>query len=376
MSANDGSTGESNGPPRDAVAAVLVTGARGLLAQALIRRLRAEGRVVRGIDLPTGDSADVRSGIAAGDLIDKSSSRDACEGVKTIIHTAARQYHGAPQFGRRAHFAANAAMTRTLIHAATAAGVRHIVFVSSDMVYGMPRGRAFSESDEPRPIGPYGASKLVSERICEAARDAGICVTILRPRLIIGAGRLGVLRTLFERVRRSAAVPMIGNGENRYQMVAVADVAAACCDAIARPVDGVFNLGSSDPPPVRELLTALARRAGSRSRLFSLPVLPTNAALRILNWIGLAPLAPEQYRIASVDYVLDTQRARTELGWRPRFSDSDMLFAAYDAYVRSLGLTVPATPKSVDAETLGTPDGRNTIAPRAPAISSAPVKDA
>jgi nucleoside-diphosphate-sugar epimerase len=59
------------------------------------------------------------------------------------------------------------------------------------------------------------------------------------------------------------------------------------------------------------------------------------AALWSLHAVRMAPLVPEQFRIADVDYVLDTARAGQALGWRPQLTDADMLWSAYQTYVRS-----------------------------------------
>jgi dTDP-glucose 4,6-dehydratase len=279
-------------------------------------------------------------------LLDPDACRTACVGVTTIVHTAALQHHSSPpRVGRERFFSANVTMTRNLVGAAVLAGVRHIVFVSSDMVYGVPPGRPLCESDSPRPIGPYGRSKLASERVCEAARASGLTVTILRPRLIVGPGRLGVLTRLFDRIRAGKSVPMLGDGGNRYQMVGVADVAAACIAAIERPIDGTFNLGSSDPPHVRTLLDELCRRADTGSRVSRLPLLPAHAALWTLHAMRIAPLVPEQFRIAAVDYVLDTTAARRDLEWTPKLNDTEMLWQAYLTYCGDLisARSLPAT---------------------------------
>jgi dTDP-glucose 4,6-dehydratase len=272
-----------------------------------------------------------------GDLLDSAVCARACAGVRTVVHTAARQYHSAvPRWGRRRFFEANAEMTRQLVDAAVAAGAAHLVFISSDMVYGLPLGRSFTESDAPRPIGPYGASKVASESICAGARDRGLRVTVFRPRLIIGPGRLGVLQRLFDRIRAGLSVPMLGDGGNRYQMVAVTDVVSACRLAIENPVDATLNLGSAHPPTVRTLLTSLCERAGSPSRPRALPGRMTRAGLWGLHAFRAAPLSPEQFRIADVDYVLDTTHATQQFGWRPRYSDADMLWSAYESYVSNL----------------------------------------
>ncbi|HSW47434.1 MAG TPA: NAD(P)-dependent oxidoreductase [Phycisphaerae bacterium] len=322
---------------------ILVTGAAGLVGRELVSQLIGRGEAVRGIDLLPADmpdrsrfSSQPREGLdlLTADLLDPAACRKACDGVATVVHTAARQHHsGVPRWGRERFFAANVEMTRNLVEASIAAGTKHFVLVSSDMVYGLPPGRPLVESDKPRPIGPYGRSKLASEKACIAARDRGLRVTVLRPRLIIGPGRLGILKKLFDCIRQDRRVPLLGSGRNRYQMVSVADVAEACLLAAQHPCDEILNLGSSDPPPVRELLMSLIRRAGSRSRPLPLPRHLAHAALWCLHAVRIAPLVPEQFRIADVDYVLDTTRAGQTLGWRPRLFDPDMLFSAYCTYV-------------------------------------------
>ncbi len=312
---------------------ILVTGAAGLLGRELLAQLAAQGAACRGVD-----RNDVGAGAferIQGDLRDWQVCAQACVGVKALVHAAAVQHHsGVPRWGREAFFLANVRMTEPLVAAAIAAGVRQIVLVSSDMVYGMPIKTPVPETHTPRPIGPYGRSKLASEGVCLQARAAGVCVTILRPRLIVGPGRLGVLKRLFDRIRENLPVPMLGRGENRYQMVAVSDVASACRCALQRMRDGVFNLGSQDPPPVRELLGELIRRARSTSSLRVLPASLANAGLWALHSVRLAPLVPEQFRIASVDYVLDTRRAQEQLGWQPQQNDLEMLWQAYQTYAQ------------------------------------------
>lgn len=343
---------------------ILVTGASGLLGNDLLRRLIADGRTARGIDLRPASESLVNRNIETGDLLNPQTCHRACRDVDLIVHCAARQHQDAPRWGRRDYFAANVEMTRNLVVAASAAGVRHFVFVSSDMVYGLPPGRALRETDTPRPIGPYGESKFAAEQVCMKARDRGTTTTVLRPRLIIGPGRLGVLKRLFDAVRAGRPIPMIGSGTNRYQMVAVADVVEACVCALDRRPVGVFNLGSASPPPVLDLLCELCRRAETRSRPYACPAWAVTASLWALDKIRIAPLVPEQFRIAPLDYVLDINAARKALNWNPRFTDIEMLWQAYLVYTGAV-----TVPRSAAQETVSSSD-LQPARPRAEAASS------
>jgi dTDP-glucose 4,6-dehydratase len=313
---------------------ILITGARGLLGAEVVRQALARGWPVRASDLLPPDPAlsDACEQVQV-DLLDPDACREACQGVERVVHSAARQHHShPPRFGREAFFHQNVVMTRHLADAAEAAGVRQLIHVSSDMVYGVPRHGAFREGDPPHPIGPYGRSKLESEQVCAAKRTRGMKVTILRPRLIVGPGRLGILTRLFDRIRAAKVIPLIGNGRNRYQMVSVTDVARAVLLAVQKEADGVYNLGSADVPSEVELLAEVTRRAGSSSGVIPTPAWLAQATLWVLHALRIAPLVPEQFRIASEDYILDTSAARRDLGWTPRYNDTEMLWQAYQRY--------------------------------------------
>jgi len=206
-----------------------------------------------------------------------------------------------------------------------------MIFFSTDMTYGIPDHTPIPESHPQRPIGPYGRSKLAAEQLIrQACGDFGLQATIFRPRLIAGAGRLGVLSKLFRLIKSGLPVPMIGSGRNRYQMVSVEDCVTAALTAVALGCpSGPFNLGSANPPTVRELLQALIARVGSRSVVMPMPALIIQPMLSIFDRIGVTLLYPEQFAIANLDYVLDTAAASRILGWTAQKGDIEILHEAY-----------------------------------------------
>ena len=74
-------------------------------------------------------------------------------------------------------------------------------------------------------------------------------------------------------------------------------------------------------------------RANSKTRVLRTPRLLTETVLWILHAFRLAPLVPEQFKIAGRDYVLDTAAIQKKLGWTPQFNDSNMLWQAYERYM-------------------------------------------
>lgn len=228
-----------------------------------------------------------------------------------------------------------------------ARGAHRMVHFTTDMIYGHSVTVPQTEDHPAQPLGEYGASKLATEHLCQRYRDQGFSISIFRPRLIIGPGRLGILSKLFRLIDLNLPVPMIGAGRNPYQFISVFDCASACVAAWKAGLpNAAYNLGSDDPPPVRQLLGDLIRHAGSRSILLPTPAWAVKRTLDLLDWINRPLMDPEQYLIADEICILDTSRARRELGWSPRHHDSDMLLAAYDEYRRGLAAT-SLTPMSL-----------------------------
>jgi dTDP-glucose 4,6-dehydratase len=212
-------------------------------------------------------------------------------------------------------------------------GLHRFVHFTTDMVYGHASIMPQTEDSATVPLGEYGLSKLETENLCRRYRARGMAISIFRPRLIIGPGRLGILAKLFKLVDANLPVPMIGSGRNQYQFISVYDCASAAVAAWKAGLpNSEYNLGSDDPPTVRELLTGLIREAGSRSFLLPIPAPFVKTVLTALDWINLPLMDPEQYLIADEACILDTSRAKRELGWQPRYKDEDMLLAAYREY--------------------------------------------
>jgi len=235
-----------------------------------------------------------------------------------------------------------------------AAGAHRLVHFSTDMVYGHTHSVPTGENELVEPLGEYGHSKLGSERLCAKWREKGFSISIFRPRLIIGPGRLGILSKLFRLIDLNLPVPMIGSGRNPYQFISVYDCASAAAAAWrAGFPNSAYNLGSDDPPPVRKLLGDLIREAGSYSILLPTPAPLVKATLNALDYINLPLMDPEQYLIADEICILDTSAAKKDLGWTPRYRDDDMLKAAYREYrAGRKGAPAPTDPRRGNVRTV------------------------
>jgi nucleoside-diphosphate-sugar epimerase len=309
---------------------VLVTGGSGYFGTVLAGQALARGDVVRIFDLnppgPTLAGAD----FVAGDVRDRAAVRDACDGVDVVFHNVAQ----VPLAKDRALFdEVNVGGTANVLVAARDARVSKVVHTSSSAVFGIPEHNPVTEASPCRPLEAYGRAKLRAEISCHDAIAAGLDVTIVRPRTILGHGRLGVIALLFEFVADGAPVFVLGGGNNRYQLVHAADLADACLRAGDRAGPSVYNIGALEFGTMRETLQALVDHAQTGSRVRSLPVAPARWAMRSLASLGLVPFAPYHWLLYSESLYFDVTSARSELGWEPKRSNASMLIESYEWFL-------------------------------------------
>jgi nucleoside-diphosphate-sugar epimerase len=308
---------------------VLVTGGSGYFGTVLVDAAVARGDRVRVLDR---NPPEPREGVefVAGDVRDRSAVASACADVDVVFHNVAQ----VPLAKDRALFrSVNVVGTANVLVAARDAKVTKVVHTSSSAVFGIPEHNPVTEDTPPRPLEDYGRAKLEAEQLCREAAGAGLDVTIVRPRTILGHGRLGIMAILFEFVADGAPVFVLGRGNNRYQFVHASDLADACLAAGDRRGATVYNVGATEFGTMRETLQALVDHADTGSRVRSLPIGPTRAAMRSLAALGLAPFAPYHWMLYGESLWFDATRARSELGWEPKHSNASMVVESYDWFL-------------------------------------------
>jgi len=312
---------------------VAISGGAGFFGLHLSRRLLRDGHSVRTLDLAPLDDDELEGGVEElrGDVRTTADARRLVAGADVLVHAAA----ALPiQESAEAIRSVNVDGTAVTYVAALEAGVRRAVLISSTAVYGVPERHPIHEDDPLVGVGHYGASKIEAERLCAAFGRRGLESVIVRPKTFVGPERLGVFEILFDWIREGRRIPVLGDGSNRYQLLAVEDL----CDAVVRcldaPVAGeALNVGAARFGTVREDLEALIGHAGSASTLRPVPARPAELALRALELARLSPLAEWHYRTAHRDSFVAIDKARALLGWEPRLSNAETLCETYDWYL-------------------------------------------
>jgi nucleoside-diphosphate-sugar epimerase len=316
---------------------ILVTGGAGFLGINLCRHILARGLRPRSLDIAPFDYPEQHVvEVMRGDIRDTAAVRRAYQGVDTVIHCAA----ALPRASATEIHSTNVEGTRLLLEHAEYARVRRFLFISSTAVYGIPDHEPIVESDVLSGVGPYGHSKILAERSCLEARARGMCVPILRPKTFVGPERLGVFELLYDWAYQGRNFPVLGSGENSYQLLDVEDlceVIERCCRLDAVIVNDTFNVGAREFGSMRDNVQAVLDRAGHGAHVVTLPRRPAEAVLWLLQTLHLSPLYPWVYATAGKQSWVSTDRMQQRLGYTPRYSNRAALIRNYDWYVAHRG---------------------------------------
>lgn len=308
----------------------LVTGGSGYFGSVLVRMLRERGHQVRVLDLHDADDRPADVELVQGDVRHPGTVRTACDGVDLVFHNVAQvPLARDPELLRTV----NVEGTRLVLRAAWDAGVDKVVHTSSSAVFGVPAANPVRPDTAPAPREAYGAAKLAAELACHEAVGEGLDVTIVRPRTILGHGRLGIFAILFDWIADGADPFVLGRGDNRYQLVHADDLARACVLAAERPGPATFNVGTDRFGTMREALGHLCEHAGTGSRVRSLPRRPAELGMRAAAALRLAPFAPYHWLMYGNSMWFDVEHVVEALGWEPRYSNDEMLAESYDWFV-------------------------------------------
>ena len=251
---------------------ILVTGGAGFVGATVVRQLAEAGQRVRVLDnYSTGDAAHL-AGVDAeqidGDIRDADALDAALAGVDAVVHLAAAGSVIMSIADPAANFDVNVLGTFRVLDAARRAGVERTVQASTG---GALIGNATPPVDEsslPKPISPYGASKLAGEGYAHAFAAAyGLRTVALRFANVYGPWsekKQGVIQMFFRAIRAGEPLVIYGDGSASRDYTHVDDIARAIGLALDRDVPGgtVLHIASGVETTVRELADLCRDAAG------------------------------------------------------------------------------------------------------------------
>lgn len=314
----------------------LITGGAGFLGINLARHLLARGHEVVSLDLADFTYPE-RSRITEikGDIRDLATVKRAVQGVDIVVHTAA----ALPLYTPQDIYTTDIDGSRNVLQASCDAGAERMIHISSTAVYGIPDHHPLFETDKLQGVGPYGEAKVQVEEISQQYRDKGMCVPIIRPKSFVGPERLGVFALFYDWAKDGKNFPVLGSGNNRYQLLDVEDL----CDAIylaatldRDKVNDVFNIGAKEFTTLKEDYQAVLDYAGFGKKIVSIPAAPAIWTLRGLEKLNMSPLYRWVYETVTEDSFVSIEKAEHVLGYAPKYSNKQALIRNYQWYIDHL----------------------------------------
>lgn len=314
----------------------LVTGGTGFIGTFLAKKLLKLGWKVNIIDIRSTQDMFIkkRCNIFIND-VNKINYKHKCfKNVSVIFHFAA--IPSISRKNKKNFIKNNFEATKNLIKCAKKLNIKKFIYSSSSTVYGIPKKFPLTEKDAGNVIGFYGYSKFLAEKLLLKSSSKNFIVSILRPRVVIGPGRLGIFEILFKRMRNNQNIYLIGNGSNYFQFTNIHDFVDASIKCIQTRKSLVINIGSNDLITNYALLNSLKLKIKSKSLIIKTPAIIVKIILSILEMMRLSPLTKEQYTIADKNFFLDTKTAREELGWNSKYSTVKTLINSYDWFKKNI----------------------------------------
>lgn len=234
--------------------------------------------------------------------------------------------------GKR-YWTVNVEGTRTALETARAAKVKMFCHMSSSAIFGSPSRMPITNDTPREPVEIYGRAKLAAEELVIQAGREGMPVSSIRPRTIVGTGRLGIFEILFDWIKDGANIYIIGQGTYPFQFVHVDDLCEVSIQSALQEKPGLFNVGTNEFGSLRDDLGALIRHAGTKSKIKSLPVWLAIGTLMALDKLRLSPLGPWHYLTYHKPFYFDIKPTIDALGWTPEHSNVSILTGAYDWFI-------------------------------------------
>ncbi len=309
----------------------LITGGAGFYGSILKKELIKDGAFCVSIDLEEDNYKNENFIAIKGDIRNTNTLDEIFSKHKfdAIFHCAALLAHEVKN--KDDLWTSNVDGTRNIVEYAIKNECKKILFISSNCLWGKNFDNLVTEEEIPDPIEIYGKSKLEGEKILMGNKDK-VTSIIFRSPTIIDEGRLGLLSLLFEFIDENRKIPIVGDGNNKYQFIYAKDMVQAMKLALDYNQSEIFNIGSDNVKSFNDVYSYVINKASSKSRLFHFPKKLMTICMEICFKLGISPLGPYQYKMISANFVFDTSKIKEKLKFVPTLTNEEMLLKSYTYY--------------------------------------------
>ena len=312
-----------------------VTGGTGFVGKHLVRKLRQRGDEVVLLVRTPSKAADLRElgcQIVEGDLSDEEAIRRGVAGCDAVFHVGAVYKVGIPKSEHAEVYDANVRGTERVLDAATDAGARRIVYVSTGNVYGNTRRQVVDESyTRPQPpdfLSYYDETKYLAHQVALDRITKGAPIVIVQPGGILGPDDPSELGNMIDQVR-TGKLKLRMFPDSGFNFVHVEDVADGILLAYDKGRIGEsYNL-AGNKGTLGDLVDKTAEIVGRKPPRITMPPVLMKLAVPIGPLVGklmgFPPNLAELIKTSDgVTFWMSDEKARRELGFTTRDLDTGL----------------------------------------------------
>jgi nucleoside-diphosphate-sugar epimerase len=305
-----------------------VTGGTGFIGGRLARKLRERGHEVVALVRNRGKAKELEKlgcQLVEGDLSSEEAIRQGAHGCDAVFHVAAVYKVGIPKSQHAAMHESNVGGTERVLDAATDAGVKRIVYVSTVGVFGNTHGDVVDETYKHPGEGflsCYEETKYLSHQVALDRIAKGAPIVIVQPGGVYGPGDHSELGNFIDQTR-TGKLRMLMFPELGFNLVHVEDVADGILLAHDKGEAGQSYVLGGEISTMRKLIEKVADLSGQKAPQREMPPAAMKLAIPIGPLVGkvlgFPPNLAELIRSSDgVTYWATDEKARTELGYSPR----------------------------------------------------------
>ena len=290
---------------------ILITGVHGFVGSNLVKAL-AKDHEIYGLDIIAPEKEGVVKTFSWDDVLPE---------VDAIIHLAGKAHDTKNKSKAEVYFQVNTELTKKIYDYYLASSAKKFIFFSTAKAAADRVEGVLTENVEPKPVGPYGESKIAAERYIMSRRQGdketgrqGVKRTyILRPCMIHGPGNKGNLNLLYGVVKKGIPWPL-GAFENKRTFTSIDNLCFAVNGLLTKDVpSGIYNMGDDEALSTNELIEEICRSLGKKAHIWKLPKGLMTVIASLGGMLHL-PLNSERLQKLTEDYVSSNAKIKKALG--------------------------------------------------------------
>lgn len=287
---------------------ILITGVHGFVGSNLVRVLCANNEIY-GLDIVTSQKVGIVKTYSWDDLENNSVPQ-----VDAVIHLAGKAHDLKKNSASEVYFKVNTDLTQTIYDWFLNSQVNKFIFFSSvKAAADFVSGDILTEDIVPKPVGPYGESKIKAEKYILSHLNTNKQVYILRPCMIHGPGNKGNLNLLFGLVKKGFPWPL-GAFENRRSFTSIDNLCFVIEGLLTKNViSGIYNISDDEALSTNELISFICKFLDKKVRIWYLPKSLMNGMAKIGDVLHL-PLNSERITKLTENYVVSNAKIKKALG--------------------------------------------------------------